>query len=551
MYFGSIAFFATGGWRSSVGALALYGALAGSGILSVFHIHQGRLLFPVNLGMTWLFLLSAILFLRAYPRLSSGVVTTVFGFIGWSVVWGIATFLPGVVSMMGQYNEFWNVPKYILAFGMILILLEDEQYAAEAARNRESNLNQQLESFAEVTSRLLSGENVPALCGEIARVITSVTTFSRVVILLSDEQQKMHVAGACGVAEKDMAKITDTVARITPQNLGTLEENARSAGRASFICSFRQLEPFGAIPGTSQFPDNPYWKTGDELLVPIRSPRGAYVGFFILDEPRDVLRVNASEMSKLELLANDLGVAIERRYLQRELIRQEKLVGVGQLVAGMAHELNNPLTAVLGYAEILGDTASDPQVRQQASVIQRESLRMKRIIENLVRFAKQEPTEPKVLSLKTTLHETLKLWGYQARSRGIELEINVEKDLPMVHFDEAQMKQVLLNLLSNAFDAVDGENEKKISVDAAVSQGSVHLIVRDSGPGFVDPERVFDPFFSTKGIGKGSGLGLSVCYGIVKQHGGDIRAHNLEPHGACITIELPAAQQQLALASGS
>jgi C4-dicarboxylate-specific signal transduction histidine kinase len=113
------------------------------------------------------------------------------------------------------------------------------------------------------------------------------------------------------------------------------------------------------------------------------------------------------------------------------------------------------------------------------------------------------------------------------------------------------MKQVLLNVLSNAFDAVEGKGDKTVLVDAHVKQGLVNIVVRDSGCGFADPERVFDPFFSTKGVGKGSGLGLSVCYGIVKQQGGDIRAHNVEPHGACITIELPAAQQGLALASGS
>lgn len=550
MYFGTIAFFATRGWRTSLVVISLYGALALSGILCFFRILHGQLLFPINLSMTWLFLLSAILFLRAYPRLTSGVVTAMFGFSAWAAVWSLAAFFPGVVRAMGSYNEFWNVPKYILAFGMVLILLEDEQYAAEAARSRESTLNQQLESFAEVTSRLLSGESVGALCGHIARVITSVTTFSRVVILLADEQQKLHLAGACGIADKDLQQIAKTVRRIMPQQFAALQPEARTVGRTSFVCSVAQMEPFGTVPGVTEYPDNPYWHTRDELLVPIRSPRGVYAGFFILDEPRDVLRVGASEMSKLELLANDLGVAIERTYLQRELVRQEKLVGIGQLVAGMAHELNNPLTAVLGYSEILND-AVDPQVRQQASVIQRESLRMKRIIENLVRFAKQEPGDTKLLALKTTLQETLKLWGYQARSRGVNLEIDLDQELPMVRFDEAQMKQVLLNVLSNAFDAVEGNRDKKVSVQAKVSHGLVNLTVRDSGNGFADPDRVFDPFFSTKGVGKGSGLGLSVCYGIVKQHGGDIRAHNLEPNGACITIELPAVQQELALASGS
>jgi signal transduction histidine kinase len=512
------------------------------------------LVFPVELSLFWLFLLSAILFVRVYPRLTSGVVTTSLGFAGWAAVWAIAAFLPHVEQVLGQFNEFWNAPKYILAFGMVLLLLEDERNAAEAARYRETALNQQLESFAEVTSRLLGGEGVSALCGQIARITTGVTTFTRVVVLLADEQQRMYVAGSSGVPDDILAAIVKTVRRIHPRDLAALEQDARFIGRASFICSAAQMEQFGCIPGLTQYPENPHWHIGDELLVPIRSSRGTYSGFFVLDEPRDLLRVTASEMSKLELLANDLGVAIERTYLQREIVRNEKLAGIGQLVAGMAHELNNPLTAVLGYAEIMGETAAEPLVRQQASVIHRESLRMKRIIENLVRFAKQDHCEETLLSVNSTIEEILKLWKSQAKSRGVHVEVAIEKGLPMVRFDEAQLKQVFLNILTNAFDAVEGNAgnaEKHVTVRTRLENGTVTVEVCDSGSGFPNPERAFDPFFSTKGVGKGPGLGLSVCFGIVKQHGGEIRAHNLEPNGACITVELPTAQQELALVSNS
>jgi signal transduction histidine kinase len=341
--------------------------------------------------------------------------------------------------------------------------------------------------------------------------------------------------------------LEESVRQVSPQQLGGLSQQGRLIGRTSFVLSQQQMKPFGAIAGNTSFGTNPFWQRGDELLVPIRSPRGAYAGFFSLDEPNDLTRLNSTEMSKLELLADDLGVAIDRAYLQRELVRTEKLAGIGQLVAGMAHELNNPLTAVLGYAEIMTELSSDAQVRQQAGIIQRESLRMKRIIENLVRFARQDKGERKLLSVNATLDETLKLWEYQAKSRGVELEIEIEKDLPLVRFDEAQLKQVLVNLLSNAFEAVEGSGRKSITIRAGLNHGIVSITVTDNGVGFSDPERVFDPFFTTKSVGKGPGLGLSVCYGIVKQHGGDIRAFNIEPKGAGITIEVPVAQQELAL----
>ncbi|HWR13191.1 MAG TPA: ATP-binding protein [Terriglobales bacterium] len=547
MYFGPIAFFATCDWRWSPGVLALYGALAASGIASVVQAARGNTEFPALLALMWMFLLSGILFVQHYRRRTPGVITTFLGFAGWALVWAIAAFHPEFEKMLGEFSEFWNVPKYILAFGMILVLLEEEKNISDEMRQRERGLNQQLESFAEVTSRLLSGQDVRSLCGDIARIITTVTTFRRVTVLLVDEQQRLHIAGSSGVEPDVLAKLEISVRQLSPQQLADLATTGRLIGRTTYVLSQKEMEPYGSVPGKTDFGSNPFWQRGDELIVPIRSPRGTYAGFFSLDEPRELARVNETEMSKLELLADDLGVAIERAYLQRELVRTEKLAGIGQLVAGMAHELNNPLTAVLGYSEMLSDFSEDPQVRQQAGIIQRESLRMKKIIENLVRFAKQDKAERKLLSINQSLEEALKLCGYQAKSRNIDLEMEVEKDLPMVRFDEAQLKQVFLNVLGNALEAVDGLEHRKITVRAGLNHGIVSVTVVDSGLGFADPERVFDPFFTTKGVGKGPGLGLSVCYGIVKQHGGEIRAFNAEPRGAGITIEMPAAQQELAL----
>lgn len=551
LYFGTIAFFATRGWQRSWHVQALYVAFAASGVYSAVVAVRGNVETPVTLALAWMFALSAIMFVRMYRRFSPGSVTTFLGFGGWAVVFAISTFHPAFERSIGEFSEFWNVPKYILAFGMILVLLEDEQITSEAMRQRERVLNQQLERFAEVTSRLLSGEDVRALCGQIAEVITSVTTFRRVAVLLADEQQRLYVAGSSGLTPTTLIHIEDAVAKVSAPELAELVRQGRHIGRSSIIVSQQQMEPYGAVPGTTNYGTNPFWQRGDELLVPIRSPRGTYAGFFSLDEPRELQRVNASEMSKLELLADDLGVAIERAYLQRELVRTEKLAGVGQLVAGMAHELNNPLTAVLGYAEMLHEMHDDPQVRQQAGIIQRESLRMKRIIENLVRFAKQDKAERKLLSVNHTLDETLKLWTYQAKNRGVKMSMEIEKDLPSIRFDEAQLKQVFLNLLNNAFDAVEDSTDKTITIRASLKMGIVSVTVTDSGDGFRDPDRVFDPFFTTKAVGKGTGLGLSVCYGIVKQHGGDIRAFNTEPRGAGVTIEIPVAQQELALAINS
>jgi two-component system NtrC family sensor kinase len=551
MYFGTIGFLASRTSKRSPAALALYFALAVSGLYSIVQALRGDTDFPALMMLAWLFLVAGLLFANTYRRWSTGVILTALGFAGWSAVWALVAFFPGIEVRLGQFNEFWNVPKYILAFGMIVVLLEDEQIIVHSTRERERGLTQQLESFAEVTSRLLGGQDVRTLCGQIATIITKVTTFQRVVVHLADEQQHFQIAGSAGVSNEVLAQVSKASPHITAEVVAKLADMGRKVGRSSFICSREQMSSYGAVSGKADFGFNPFWQAGDELVVPIRTPRGTNAGFLSLDEPRELGRVNSAEMAQLEQLADDLGVAIDRAYLQRELIRSEKLAGIGQLVAGMAHELNNPLTAVLGYAEMMGDTGTDPQVRQQAGIIQRESLRMKRIIENLIRFSKQEKGERRLISITESLEEVLKLWTYQARNRQVQLDIHVEKDLPMIQFDETQLKQVLLNILSNAFEAVETSERKLVTVRAETNHGIVTVTVSDSGSGFSEPERVFDPFFTTKGVGKGTGLGLSVCYGIVKQHGGDIRAFNVQPRGAGITLEFPVAQQELALTSES
>jgi two-component system NtrC family sensor kinase len=284
---------------------------------------------------------------------------------------------------------------------------------------------------------------------------------------------------------------------------------------------------------------NPYWENGNVVLVPLQSSRGAYVGGLVLDDPRDVSSVTAEEMSKIELLAGDLAVTIDNAALHRQLVRSEKLAAIGQLVAGVAHELNNPLASIVGYSELLTDEVTSGPPRQKLDKMIREAQRMRRIIENLLRFARQNSLEKKSANLQGLLQEVLALREYHTRGHNVEVQVQVEPDLPQVALDEDQFKQILLNLLNNSIDALEGVREKRIMIEAVRRQDRVIMRFDDNGPGFSDMNRAFDPFYTTKPVGKGTGLGLSICYGIVKEHGGDIQAANLEPCGARVTLELP------------
>jgi two-component system NtrC family sensor kinase len=310
-------------------------------------------------------------------------------------------------------------------------------------------------------------------------------------------------------------------------------------GERSVMLRPEQMQKYGQIPSATRYEPSRHWVKGNQVLVALRSMRGAHVGCIGLSDPRDVRRVNAEELTRIELLAGDLAVTVDNAALHRQLARSEKLAAIGQLVAGVAHELNNPLTSIVGYTELISDDIPEGPARQKLGKMLREAQRMKRIIENLLRFARQNSLEKKSANLEVLLQDVLALREYHLHNQDIEVQVQIEPGLPHVALDEDQFKQILLNLLNNSIDALDGNSRKRIRIEASCNNGRVMLSFDDNGNGFTDVNRVFDPFYTTKPVGKGTGLGLSICYGIVKEHGGEIHAENLEPHGARIALELP------------
>jgi two-component system NtrC family sensor kinase len=242
-------------------------------------------------------------------------------------------------------------------------------------------------------------------------------------------------------------------------------------------------------------------------------------------------------------LAADLAVALELKSLQSQLIRSEKLAALGQLVAGVAHELNNPLAAVMGYSDLLGDDVPSGPPREKLDKLVNESRRMKKIVENLLRFSRQSTVDRQSVDLAPVIRDVLTLREYYAHTRGLEILSDIRSNLPRVAVDEDQFKQILLNLLNNSIDAVEtAEDPKRITVRAFVRANRAVIEVEDTGPGFKDLNRALDPFYTTKPVGKGTGLGLSICYGIVREHDGEIKLANLQPRGSRVTVELPLGE---------
>ena len=229
--------------------------------------------------------------------------------------------------------------------------------------------------------------------------------------------------------------------------------------------------------------------------------------------------------------------------LRDKLVHAEKMAAVGQLVAGVAHEVNNPLTAILGFADLLIESPDLPEsARKDMRVILQEAQRTKQIVQNLLSFARQMPPARTAVQLNAILRRTMQLRSYDFHSHGIEVIEHLDEELPEVMGDAHQLQQVFLNILNNAYDAVhEIGRPARIEIMSTKAGESVEVSFRDNGEGISDPTKVFDPFFTTKEVGKGTGLGLSICYGIVKEHGGDIHCHNnTVGQGATFIVRLPA-----------
>jgi signal transduction histidine kinase len=229
--------------------------------------------------------------------------------------------------------------------------------------------------------------------------------------------------------------------------------------------------------------------------------------------------------------------------LQGHLLQAEKLASIGRFVAGAAHEINNPLTAIVGYSDLLAHQDSlTKEQKDFAEKILQQARRTKALVQNLLTFAKQTPLERRAINLNAVVDHALQLHELDFASKNLEITCHLQDDLPPVVGDGNQLLQVFLHIINNAVDAMlEHSNGGSLVISTGMEDKWVIWSCSDSGPGVPDPTRIFDPFFTTKPVGKGTGLGLSASYGIVRDHGGQISCYNRPEGGATFKISLPPA----------
>jgi len=309
--------------------------------------------------------------------------------------------------------------------------------------------------------------------------------------------------------------------------------------RANRVFADLVQTPITAIPGRP-------WLA---LLPP---PWAEPVGRAVMERTPTTVELRAGErpliLSTIPLA--DPGAAVlvfedqtDKRRLQDQLIQSEKMSAIGQLIAGVAHDLNNPLASVVGFSDFLVEAGDvPPALLEPLQVIRQEAERAATIVKNLLSFARSQEGERKVQPIGPILESTLALLRNQLMAHKVEATLETEPDLPDLELSANQIKQVFVNLINNAAQAIASDGRSgRIWITAKRWLDGVAVTVADNGPGIPEEiaQHVFEPFFTTKREGEGTGLGLSICQGIVKEHGGRMTLDTRPGAGVTFTVELP------------
>ncbi len=290
-------------------------------------------------------------------------------------------------------------------------------------------------------------------------------------------------------------------------------------------------------------------KDGTEKIVTVRflqmEDNKSYMVFHDVTESERM-------KEKLEEMNSEMQTAMdELQSSQSQLLQSTKLAAIGELVSGVAHELNNPLSAISMHSELLESKIEDENARNHLEIISVQVERAITIVKNLLSFARNHEPKKEVISVNDAVQSSIALRSYELNLDHVEVILELDAELPLVMADPHQLQQIFLNLVNNAVQSmrnVPGKGE--LVIKSKKVRDALQVSFADSGAGISEDvlERIFDPFFTTKDVGKGTGLGLSICYGIIEDHGGCIKVESEAGKGATFTVELPCVPESTAMA---
>jgi signal transduction histidine kinase len=440
-----------------------------------------------------------------------------------------------------------------VSLAAIAVWMGKRAIGEQALRKAERLIREELQAYARLDPAPLPQESPRALARRVCTTVAEHSAFRQVAMLMRDAEGCLRVVGYAGVDDGMAADINAWVARFARERR---RWTPRAKRRKNCPITLGRVKVDDAAPltgplGCRQVVVLPLWSHEGEMLGALAVWPEGEAGRFeekLQAAPAELIPLE-HVLAPLETLAQKLGRAMDLTLMTARLLRAEKMIGLGQLANGVAHELNNPLTAVLGYAELIAETSSEPRVLEDAVAIVGQAMRMKDTVDSLLQFWQPAMKSDRMVNLVSMLKTLVERAQPEIARLGVRLvlETDVDGGECCVRGHEQRLAEVFEHLLSNAAQAVEAyvgraDETPSIRVKLTRDDERLRVVVSDSGAGFADAARVFEPFYTTRQPGEGQGLGLAVSYGIVREHGGEISAFNVHPHGAAVAVELPVAR---------
>jgi signal transduction histidine kinase len=505
--------------------------------------------------------MTVVLLIAVFRRMSTGMFLSVVGFALWaSPIFLILPIFSGNADLDIGLTRAIVLGKVVAAIGMILLALEDQLAINKAAKEREQRARLETDAYSGIALSRRRVDDFDRQATEICQTVVQHSRFSKAALLFQTAG-KYHLAGTAGMNSAIVAALDDLARRIPVGDFLAPGTAPRAVDHSN---TFRlSLDPW-LSPGD----DLKRLHFTSVLAIPMVG-RSVTEGALFLSGMRSMPAPNHSavfpgslgeplrpdDLLPLEMLTTRLQAKRSQTMMLEKLIDSEKFAGLGQLAGNVTQQLNNPLTVILGYASLLDETGNlDAQERKGVESILIEARRMRNTLESLTRIARQHSDQFETVSVSELLSDMEELHRPEFLNRSIEFRMNVSPSLPKVLCRAQPLRQAVLHCLQYAIHAVESQESaagraidsassptKSIRLEATGEGPVVQILVAHSGPGFLRPDRAFDPYVRAHSSGDTTGLGLSLCASILRDQNGRAAAVNLDPHGAAVILELQAA----------
>jgi signal transduction histidine kinase/CheY-like chemotaxis protein len=414
----------------------------------------------------------------------------------------------------------------------------------------------QLTAFSRIAGRILHEDDLNAVCTLFLDGIREHTGYPRAVLTLIDAQGMDFQWFFTGLSDDDIDYFH--AHRMSPAQRREAFQERHRVGNSFCLPASAGLGYGGLRPPAGGGGEG---AVQDLLFIPLYGAGAELVGTLMLQGATAPEAPTAESLSALELFANQVANAIEKKRLdqvvksaqarlrtaQEQLMQAEKMTAIGQLISGVTHELNNPLAGIMGFAQLILGSETNPKARKNLERIYNEAVRCQKIVQNLLTFSRRHKPEKSYQSLNLVIDSVLELRAYQLQVDNVEVVRRYDPGLPRTMLDFHQMQQVVLNIVNNAHQAMMEQvnRPRRLTVATEHADGLLRARFTDSGPGIPRDrlDRIFEPFFTTKKAGRGTGLGLSVSRSIVKEHQGTVSAESLLGEGTTLVVELPIVDE--------